>query len=213
MPIRILIADDHGLVRAGLRALLRAESDISVVGEAANGEDAQKLVKELYPDIVLLDINMPGPDGIEVTRSLKKIAPETKVLVATVHEDESLFQEAIKAGAAGYIVKRAVESELIDAIRAVQRGDIYVHPSMTRALLKDPSASAKPSNAPLESLTPRELDVLRLIAAGYTNRQMADELSISVRTVEGYRANLMSKLDARGRVELVSYARQNNLID
>jgi DNA-binding NarL/FixJ family response regulator len=213
MSIRILIADDQGLLRAGLRALLSLEADIEVVGEADSGQEALKLANELQPELVLLDINMPDLDGIEVTRRLKTVVPEARVLIITVHEDDSLLQEAIKAGAAGYIVKRAVESELIDAIRAVRRGDIYIHPTMTRALLRDISPRTPAQEPPIEALTPRELDVLRLIAKGCTNRQMADLLNISVRTVEGHRANLMSKLNLYGRVELIRYARENKLIN
>lgn len=214
MSIRILIADDHGLVRAGLRALLTAESDLEVVAEVDNSHDVVGLVKQHQPDVVLLDINMPGPDGIAVTRGLTQMFPKTRVLISTVHEDELLLQEAVKAGAAGYIVKRAVESELIDAIRAVERGDMYVHPSMTRALLKGkPPKNSPTTEAALDSLTPRELDVLRLIAQGYTNRQMAEKLNISVRTVEGHRANLMGKLSLQGRVELVRYAKEHKLIN
>lgn len=215
MPIQILIADDHGVLRAGLRALLSAEPEIEVVDEASNGDQALSLASELKPDVILLDISMPGLTGIEVTRRLKKMLPETRILILTVHEDESLLQEAIQAGASGYIVKRAVESELIDAIRAVWRGDLYVHPAMTRALLKEMSTPAPPlsgNDAPVETLTPREVEVLRLIAQGYTNRQMADMLSISVRTVESHRSNLMGKLDLHSRVELVRYARENKLI-
>lgn len=215
--IRILIADDQGLLRAGLRALLSSEAELEVIAEAGNGEEALKLAQEFNPDVALLDINMPNMDGIEVTRRLKEVLPEARVLIITVHEDESLLQEAIKAGAAGYIVKRAVESELIDAIRAVQRGDMYIHPTMTRALLGGMSAPKRNGGVtvepPAEALTPRELDVLKLIARGCTNRQMAEILSISVRTVEGHRANLMGKLNLHGRVELVRYARENKLID
>ncbi|MCP4543955.1 MAG: response regulator transcription factor, partial [Chloroflexi bacterium] len=133
MSIRILIVDDHGVLRAGLRALLSAEPDLEVIDEAAGGHEALRLADELRPEVVLLDISIPDLGGIEVARQLKKILPETRVLILTVHEDESLLQEAIRAGAAGYIIKRAVESELIDAIRAVWRGDLYVHPAMTRA--------------------------------------------------------------------------------
>ena len=182
---------------------------------ASSGNEALSLADELQPDLILLDISMPDLGGIEVTRRLKEMLPNVRVLILTVHEDESLLQEAIQAGASGYIVKRAVESELIDAIRAVWRGDLYVHPAMTRALLKEmsPSPSSSSNNEALvESLTPRETDVLRLIAQGYTNRQMADMLSISVRTVESHRSNLMGKLDLHSRVELVRYARENNLI-
>jgi two-component system response regulator NreC len=214
MTIRILIADDHGVLRAGLRALLSAESELEVVDEASNGNEALAKAKEFQPDVVLLDISMPGSSGIEVTRDLKEILPETRVLILTLHEDEGLLQEAIQAGASGFIIKRAVESELIDAIRAVWRGDLYVHPAMTRALLKEMTAAPTVTKeAPVEALTPREIEVLRLIAQGYTNRQMAGMLSISVRTVESHRSNLMGKLDLHSRVELVRYARENNLIN
>ncbi len=214
MTIRILIADDHGVLRAGLKALLSAEPDLEVVAETDNGDETLELAIATQFDVILLDISMPGPGGIEVTRQLKEIAPEIHVLILTVHEDESLLQEAIRAGASGYIIKRAAESELIDAIRAVWRDDLYIHPAMTRALLKDmPSPVASSSNdAPVEALTPREIDVLRLIAQGYTNRQMADMLTISVRTVESHRSNLMGKLGLHSRVELVRYAKENDLI-
>lgn len=214
MTIPILIADDHGVLRAGLRALLSAESDLTVVADADNGEDALRLTKELRPEVVLLDLNMPGLGGIEVTRRIKEIHPETRILILTVHEDESLFQEAMQAGASGYIIKRAVESELIDAIRAVKRGDLYVHPAMTRALLREisPQPAAK-DDGPIEALTRREVDVLKLIAQGYTNRQTAEALSISVRTVESHRANLMGKLNLRSRVDLVRYAKEHDFIE
>jgi len=212
MAIRILIADDHGVLRAGLRALLNAEPDLEVVGEAADGNEALRLVEKLHPDVLLLDISMPGPGGIEVTRRVKRTLPDTRVLILTVHEDEGLLREAIRAGAAGYIVKRAVESELINAIHAVWRGDLYVHPAMTRALLKDLQASVTPEQPPVEPLTPRETEVLSLIAQGYTNRQIAEKLSISVRTVESHRANIMGKLGLRSRVELVRYAREHGLL-
>jgi two-component system response regulator NreC len=216
MSIRILIVDDHGVLRAGLKALLSAEPDFEVVQDASNGTDALRLAADLNPDIVLLDMSMPGPNGIEVTRQLKKTLPEIRILILTVHEDEVMLQEAIQAGASGYILKRAVESELIDAIQAVWRGDLYVHPAMTRALLKAISPTAHPvpgsQEELVEALTPREAEVLRLIAQGYTNRQMADHLSISVRTVESHRANLMGKLGLRSRVELVRYAKENKLI-
>ncbi len=214
MPIPILIADDHGVLRAGLRALLSAESDLEVIADADNGIDALKLAEELQPEIVLLDVNMPGMGGIEVTRRLKEILPEARVLILTVHEDESLFQEAMQAGASGYIIKRAVESELIDAIRAVKRGDLYVHPAMTRVLLREISPTvAANKDEPVEALTRREIDVLKLIAQGYTNRQTAEALSISVRTVESHRANLMGKLNLRSRVDLVRYAKEHNYIE
>ncbi len=211
MSIRILIVDDHGVLRAGLRALLSAEPDLEVVDEAATGHEALRLADELRPEVVLLDISIPDISGIEVTRQLKEILPETRVLILTVHEDESLLQESIRAGAMGYIIKRAVESELIDAIRAVWRGDLYVHPAMTRALFKDISPPSPSNDPPVESLTPREVEVLCLIAQGYSNRQIAEALSISIRTVESHRANLMGKLNLRSRVELVRYAKEHGL--
>jgi len=213
MSIRILIADDHGVLRAGLRALLNAEPGLEVVGEAADGLTALQLAAELRPDVALMDLSMPGLDGIQVTRQLKETLPGTRVLILTVHEDESLLREAIQAGASGYIIKRAVESELINAIHAVSSGDLYVHPALTRALLRDLSPALASDQAPTESLTPREIDVLRLIAQGYTNRQVAEKLHVSVRTVESHRANLTSKLDIASRAELVRYAREHGLLE
>jgi two-component system response regulator NreC len=212
MAIRILIADDHGLIRAGLRALLNTESDFEIVGEAVDGLETLRLVSELRPDLVLLDVSMPDPDGIEITRQLNKMLPDTRVLILTIHEDEGLLREAIRAGASGYIVKRAVETELIDAIHAIWRGDLYVHPSMTRALLKDlPFPSASDKTRP-EQLTPRESEILLFLVDGYTNRQIAEALDIAVRTVESHRANLMGKLGLHNRVELVRYARKLGLL-
>lgn len=203
MSIRILIADDHGVLRAGLHALLNAEPDLEVVGEAADGHEALRLASELRPDIVLLDLVMPGLGGIEVARQLKKSLPDTRTLIFTVHEDVGLLREAIQAGAAGYLIKRAVESELINAIHAVWRGDLYVHPAMTRALVKNlPPAPAAPASP--KSLTPREIQVLRLIAQGYTNSQIAEGLGLSVRTVEIHRTNLMRKLGMCNRAILSS---------
>jgi two-component system response regulator NreC len=213
MCIQILIADDHGVLRAGLRALLNAEPDLKVVEEAADGREAQRLIQKLRPDVVLLDIGLPGLSGIDVTRWVQKTLPKVRVLILTVHEDEGLLREAIRAGAAGYIVKRAVESELIDAIRAVWHGAQYVHPAMTHALLKDLSPPPVADEAPTEPLTPREIEVLRLIAQGYTNRQMAETLSLSVRTVESHRFNLTNKLGLRSRLELIRYSQEHNLLE
>ncbi len=213
MSKRILIADDHGVLRAGLRALLSAEPDLEVLGEAADGDEALRLARELQPDIVLMDINMPGAGGIETTRQLLELRPEVRVLMLTVHEDTCLLQAALQAGAAGYILKRAVESELVNAIQAVARGDLYIHPGMTRGLLKSMGTlpAARPATAAI--LTPRETEVLTLIAKGHTNRQVAEILSLSVRTVESHRASLMDKLELRSRVELVRYAADCGLLD
>lgn len=213
MSIRILIADDHGVLRAGLRAMLNTSPDMQIVGEATNGQETLDLADELRPDVVLLDISMPGPGGIEVTRQLKNMLPETRVLILTAHEDNTLARQAIRAGASGYITKRAIESELINALHAVRRGDIYVHPTMMRALLQDIPPAFVPDKSPDEPLTRRETEVLRLIALGYTNRQAAQVLGIGKRTVETHRANLMAKLGLRGRVELVRYAREHDLLE
>lgn len=212
MPIRILLADDHGILRAGLRNLLNAEPDLKVIGEAADGFQVLALAEQACPDLILLDISMPNMGGIEVLEHLHEKMIPSKVLMLTVHEDESLLKKAIRAGASGYLVKRAAESELINAIKTVMQGDMYVHPSMTRALLKDlvPAPAAK--QVVNTTLTHREIEILRLIARGYTNTQIAERLSISARTVEGHRANLMGKLDLHTRVELVEYAEQHGLL-
>ncbi len=145
MTIRILIVDDHSVIRTGLRTILKAQADLEVVGEAADGHEAIQLARELHPDVVLTDISMPGPagGGIEVTRRLREMLPHITVLILTVHEDETLLREAIRVGASGYVIKRAAESELVNAIQAVARGEMYIHPAMTRALLKDLATPAE----------------------------------------------------------------------
>jgi two-component system response regulator NreC len=214
MPTRILIADDHGVIRAGLRALLSGLPEIEVVGEAIDGRDTLKKAMELKPNIVIMDLSMPEMGGLEATSQLAQITPDIRVLILTVHEDESLLKEVIRAGAAGYIIKRAVEDELIHAIRVVARGDMYVHPSLTRALFSNTTSSSKESKTSfeIETLTSREIEVLRLLAKGHTNRQIAEQLGISPRTAEGHRANLSGKLGLRSRVELVEYAQQHGLL-
>jgi two-component system response regulator NreC len=212
MPSRILIADDHGVLRAGLRALLNKETEYEVVGESATSDEAFQAALELNPDVVLMDLSMPGVGGIEVTRRLKERLPGIRVLILTVHEDATLLREAMKAGAAGYVVKRAVESELIDAIETVRRGDLYVHSSMTRALLSEvQSAPPVSRRGHPETLTNREMDVLRLIVRGFTNRQVGEKLVLSVRTVESHRANIMQKLDLSSRADLVRWAADHNV--
>jgi two-component system, NarL family, response regulator NreC len=211
VPIRILIADDHGLLRAGLRALLNAEEGMVVVGEARDSSETLAMSTRLGPDLVLMDISMPGAGGIETTRHLRERIPSVRVLILTIHEDRGLLREAIQAGADGYILKRAVESELIAAVHAVMRGDLYVHPAMTRALFPEPARKPAAPAGLVEQLTSRELEVLRLLVQGCTNRQVADRLHLSVRTVESHRANLMGKLGLRSRAELVRYAAENHL--
>jgi DNA-binding NarL/FixJ family response regulator len=215
MAIRILVADDHGVLRAGLRALLNAEPNLEVVGEAVDGYEALQLARQLCPDILLLDITMQGPEGgsIEIARTLKQTLPQVRVLFLTLHEDVGLLREALQAGAAGYTIKRTVDTELINAIHAVYEGNYYVHPEMTQALLKDMIPASSASKAPAMTLTHRELDVLRLIVKGYTNRRIAQELCVSMGTVNSHRANIMSKLNLHNRVELVRYASEHKLLD
>ncbi len=213
MPIKIIIVDDHGLFRAGLHALLANKPDIEVIGEAADGDTAVHLVSEFQPDLVLMDVSMPRLNGIEATRRIKERYPETFVLALTVHEDESMLREMIRAGASGYIVKRAVESELINAIQAVMQGNLYVHPAMTRVLFNEISPSPKPPQVNDETLTPREIVVLKLLVRGYTNRQIAQELNISPRTVEGHRSSLVGKLGFHSRVDLINYAEKHGLLE
>ncbi len=219
MTISIVIADDHGVLRAALRALLKGEVDMAVVGEAADGAEAIREAQELRPDVLLLDMSMPGPGGIEITRQLQKSLPETRILILTVHEDERLVREALHAGAAGYIIKRAFDTELTNAIRAVAAGNLYIHPALTRAFLKGRAGPEAPGSIEEggqeeeSPLTRREVEVLQLIAKGYTNRQAADKLALSVRTVETHRANLMSKLGVSSRVELVRFAKARGWLE
>jgi two-component system response regulator NreC len=212
LTIRILIADDHGLIRAGLRALLAAVPGFLVVGEAQDGLSVLQQAVELQPDIVLMDIHMPGISGIEATRRLREIAPEVRVLALTVHEDETMLREMIRAGAYGYFIKRAVESDLIEAIRRVAEGSIYVHPSLTGALIRDLSPILSKEDLHSEKeLTPREKEVLILLARGHTNREIAVKMNLSPRTIEGHRATLVSKLGINSRVELMDYVEKHHL--
>ena len=211
MAIKVLIADDHAIVRAGLRTLITSESDLELLGEATGGLESIEKVHELNPDVLVLDISMPDLDGIEVIRALKQELSQCAILILTVHEDEALLREAIRIGAAGYIIKHAAESELIAAIRSVYRGELYVHPKLIRSLIEPTVKIPQKEPSNIETLTFREEEVLKLIVQGYTNKQVAEELSISIRTVEGHRANLTSKLGMRSRVDLLRYARDHHL--
>ncbi len=214
MTIRVLIVDDHTIVRTGLRALIKGETGMELVGEATCGEEALKMARELRPDVMVLDLSLPDIDGIQVTRRIKSEQVDVRVLILTVHEDDALLREAIRAGASGYIIKHAAELELISAIYSVKIGGLYVHPKMIQALVTEPEPpklAPAPNTSPADMLTPREIDVLRLIVQGYTNRQIAEVLTLSVRTIEGHRSNLTEKLGLHSRVELARYAREHGL--
>lgn len=213
MTVRILIADDHALIRTSLRTILDAQPGYEIVGEAATGDEALRLAQALQPDVVLTDISMPGPvgGGLTLARRLKDMPHRPHVLILTVHEDESLWREAVRVGAAGYIVKRAAETELVNAINTACRGEVYVHPA-TRTPLKEASPVSHPTALLDEALTQREVEVLRLVAKGFTNRQIADVIGVSMRTVEGHRSSLMGKLSLHTRAELTNYAEERGLL-
>lgn len=212
MSIRILVADDHSVVRSGLRSLLEADPDLEVVGEARDGIETLRRVEELRPDLVLLDISMPPESGIETATRLKEEHPEVLVLFLTMHEEASVLHAALATGASGFVIKRADEAEILAAIHAASRGDIWVSPAMTRALFRLPVEAESRPGARGMALTRREVEVLRLLSKGNTNRQVADLLGISIRTVETHRANLMGKLGAVSRVDLVNYAEEHDLL-
>jgi DNA-binding NarL/FixJ family response regulator len=185
---------------------------MELVGEATNGQEAIDKTEQFGPDVLILDLSMPDMDGIHVTNALQNMRHQVKVLILTVHEDEALLKELLKAGASGYVLKHAAEMELMSAIRTVRRGDIYVQPSLLRTLLEPVIPTPQSNISQSEVLTTREKDVLTLIVQGYTNREIAEELNISQRTVEGHRANLTAKLNLHSRVDLLRYARSQGLV-
>jgi two-component system, NarL family, response regulator NreC len=212
--IRLLLVDDHAVVRSGLRMLLEAQDDMEIVGEATTGEEALRLVYTKKPHVVLMDVQMPGMNGIETTREVKKCNDETAVLTLTMYENEQYFFEMLKAGASGYVPKRAAPDELVNAIRTVHRGDVYLHPTMANLLVQHylTNAPTEEKDNALTILTPREREVLTHIAEGMTNSEIADQLTISVKTVDRHRENMMQKLNMHNRIELVKFAIRNGLI-
>jgi two-component system response regulator NreC len=212
--IRLLLVDDHEIVRAGLRMLFLAEPDMEIVGEAGSGTDAIRAVAELHPDVVLMDVAMPGMNGIEATRRIKSAHPEMAILALTMYEEEQYFFEMLNAGASGYIPKRAAPDDLVSAIRVVSQGNVFLYASLARFLLHEvlPAHDAKADASESEELTPREREVLTHIAEGKTNREIADVLVISPKTVDRHRENIMQKLNLHSRVDLVKYAISRGLI-
>lgn len=213
--IRILLADDHAVLRTGLAALLNARSDMTIVGEAADGAELLTLAEHHHPDLILLDLTMPRLGGLEALPLLRQRVPQARVLILTMHHDEGYLRQALKGGAAGYVLKKAADVELIAAIQAVMRGDVYIHPSMTRALLEDvvPSAPAADEQDLWATLSDREQEVLRLVALGHTSKEVADQLDLSVKTVDTYRARGMEKLELRSRAALVRFALAKGLLE
>ena len=211
MSIRVLVVDDHAVVRAGLRRVLDAESDIETVGEAANADRAVFEAIEHKPDVVLMDVMMPGKSGIEGMPALMQAVPDTKVLILSMQDDPRYVQEAFDAGASGYVLKEAADTEVVAAVRAVAGGERYVHPALGARLVE--AAAAERKRAEVDPLSEREREVLRLLALGHTNQEIAKMLYISVRTAETHRAHIMQKLGLSSRAELVRYALSEGLLD
>jgi len=212
--IRILLADDHTIVRQGIHALLSDEVDMVVVGEAEDGRTAVKLAAELKPNVVVMDISMPLLNGLEATCQIKAQNPNTKVLILSMHDNDEYIRGALARGASGYILKDAAARELTDAIRAVQRGEAVLSPVITRLVIEDYLRFGDlAEDQDNDGLSPREREVLQLIAEGYTNKQIAEILCLSIKTVQAHRANLMSKLDLHDRGELIKYAIQKKIIE
>ncbi|RMF02751.1 MAG: DNA-binding response regulator [Chloroflexi bacterium] len=208
---RILLADDHAVLRAGLRMLLSAEPDMEVVGEANDGQQVQAQAKALKPDVILLDLTMPGIDGLTALPILKKnIVPQSRILILTMHEDEAYLRQALQNGAAGYVLKKAVDTELLSAIRAVMRGEVYVHPAMTKLLLNSMlPQTPEPASDDAQlwaSLSEREQQVIQGIVRGFTSEEIAEQYFLSVKTVYTYRSRAMAKLHLETRAQLVDFA-------
>jgi two-component system response regulator NreC len=213
--IRLLLVDDHEVVRTGLRMLLESQADMLIAGEASTGGQAISLVEELRPQVVVMDITLPDISGIEATRLIKKKFPEVAIVALTIHEDEQYFFEMLKAGASGYVPKRAAAEELISAIEAASQGEVYLYPSLAKALVTDflerPGEGSEQTK--IDELTEREREVLGLLAEGFNNEQIAEKLVISKHTVARHRENLMRKLNLHNRGELVKYAIRKGLIE
>ena len=212
--IRILLADDHTILRDGIRALLEDQQDIEVIGEAEDGQSAVKLAAQLDPDIVIMDIAMPLLNGLEATRHIRRDSPQVKVLILTMHENEEYIRQVLAAGAFGYVLKDAAARDLLGAIRAVYNGEAVLSPAVTRLVIEDYLrwGDIQPMDASNE-LTSREREVLQLIAEGYTNKEIAEILCLSIKTIQSHRTNLMSKLDLHDRGDLIKYAIQKKIIE
>ncbi len=214
MKTRLLLVDDHAVIRFGLRMLLENESDLEIVGEADTAHEAIRKVLELQPNVVLLDIGLPDISGIEAAAEIKRLVPQTAIVALTIHEDEEYFFKMLEAGASGYVPKRAAPEELLTAIRAAAGGQVYLYPSLAKLLVKDFLAQGKTpgETSGEEALTDREQEVLALLAEGQSNSEIAEHLVISPKTVGRHRENIMRKLNLHSRVELVKYAIRRGII-
>ncbi len=212
--IRILICDDHTILREGIRLLLDSQPDMQVVGESADGHEAIEKARELRPDVILMDIAMPGLNGLEATRQIMRDNPSARVLVLTMYESDEYIAQMLEAGAAGYVLKKVAGSELEYAIRSIQQGGAFLYPSITRRLVEDYLRRVEngEERATFDSLTEREREVLQLVAEGHTNKEIARMLNLSARTVQNHRAHIMEKLGMHDRGELIKYAIQKGII-
>jgi two-component system response regulator NreC len=213
--IRVLLAEDHTIVREGLRSLLEATGRVEVVGEADNGRSAVEIARELLPDVAIVDVSMPELDGVEATRQIKKAAPQVRVIVLTMHSAEVYMKEVFRAGASGYLVKKTAARDLLMAVEAVMRDEMYLSPAISKVVIDryvEVSGEA-PSREGYNALSDREREVLKLVAEGRTNREVADRLNVAEKTVATHRANVMRKLELHNMSELVRYAVRERLID
>jgi DNA-binding NarL/FixJ family response regulator len=209
MPeIRVLIAEDHETVREGLKLIIDAQPDMTVVGEAGDGREAVKLAQQLAPDVLMMDISMPELNGLKAAAKLKRVAPEIKILTLTRHTDQAYLQELLEAGVSGYVLKQSAATDLVRAVRAVAAGDNYLDPAMTGKIFSNyvEKSSRLRGDSRGATLTERERDVLRQIAWGYSNKEIAERLDISIKTVEAHKANALKKLDMHSRIDIVRYA-------
>lgn len=212
--IRVLVADDHAVLRSGLRLLINLQSDMQVVGEAGSHDEALRLARELKPDVLTLDLTMPGGTGVKVIETLSRECPKTRVVVLTMHDDAAYFRVVMAAGAAGYVVKQSADTELLDAIRCVAKGKTFAQVQLAAASDRPPFMSGQPKGPAslISTLSEREREVLTMVAQGHTNQAVADRLDLSVKTVESYRARLMTKLGLNNRAELTRLAIEAGLL-
>ena len=216
--IRVMIADDHAILRAGLRSLLALQEDMELIAEAIDGQDAVSKAEQNKPDVLLMDITMPGMNGIEALKHVRKVSPESRVLILTMHDDHAYLRSVLAAGGSGYLVKRAADTELLAAIRTVHQGrshiDVGLDNNQLQAVLDNEEQEATDAGGrSLDTLSERERQVLELVALGYTHKEVGEELSVSVKTVETYRSRLSEKLGLRSRAELVKFALDRGLLD